>query len=364
MECRNFSGKLFQFTPESGIRLLASKPAGFLDLIRVQTFKNCVAMLNEYKLITGAEVRRWLQTAATDASQALYLCSAYVKRNMLEDIFSQLKLRNPNFFPKIKVLARWQLHDLLSKASDLDAFEVCRAYGVEFYVKQDFHGKLYVDLPMTMIIGSANLTHKGFGVSKQANDEANVLLPVNDSVIDYLERVLRRSTLVDDILFRKIKQVTETSPSVPLPDFVWPENIINRFAKDSPEQMIVDEFFYSSTPAQISVPISQFSAEAIHDLSLLALSTSEAVDHEKLTRAFLRSAAYLWLIDRLKKFEGTASFGLLTKELHDTLLDDPRPYRSTVKELLGNLISWSIVLASDRIEVFVPRHSQIVRLKT
>lgn len=358
------AANFFGFTPENSIRLLASELDGFLELIRVRTFENCVAMLNEYKLITGAEVHQWLQTAVTDASQALYLCSAYVKRNILEDIFSQLKLRSPDFFPKIKVLARWQVHDLLSNASDLDAFEVCKVYGVKFYVKQDFHGKLYVDLPMTMIIGSANLTHKGFGASRQANDEANVLLPVNDSVTDYLERVFSRATLVHDILFRRIKQFIETSPAIPLSDTVWPENIINQLAKDSQEQMIVDEFFYSLTPAQVSLPFAQFSAEAIHDLSLLALPTSGAVDQEKLTRAFLRSAAYLWLIERLKKFGGTASFGLLTKELHDTLLDDPRPYRSTVKELLGNLISWSEALASDRVEVFIPRHSQIVRLKT
>ena len=50
--------------------------------------------------------------------------------------------------------------------------------------------------------------------------------------------------------------------------------------------------------------------------------------------------------------------------LHNTLVNDPKPYRKDVKELLANLLDWIKKLHFDEIVIEQPNHSQLVTLKT
>ena len=55
-------------------------------------------------------------------------------------------------------------------------------------------------------------------------------------------------------------------------------------------------------------------------------------------------------------------FGRLTALLHDALIDDPRPYRSSVKHLLSNLLAWISRLQDSHIAVHRPRYTSVVTL--
>lgn len=54
-------------------------------------------------------------------------------------------------------------------------------------------------------------------------------------------------------------------------------------------------------------------------------------------------------------------FGEITANLHNALLNDPRPYRKDVKQLLANLLNWIAALDINEIVVDRPAHSQRVR---
>ena len=55
-------------------------------------------------------------------------------------------------------------------------------------------------------------------------------------------------------------------------------------------------------------------------------------------------------------------FGQLTAELHDALVEDPKPYRKDVKTLLANLLAWTQALRMEEVVIDKPSHSQRVRL--
>jgi len=44
--------------------------------------------------------------------------------------------------------------------------------------------------------------------------------------------------------------------------------------------------------------------------------------------------------------------------LHDAFIDDPRPYRKDVKQLLNNLLSWIKILDIEDIKIDRPNHSE------
>ena len=74
------------------------------------------------------------------------------------------------------------------------------------------------------------------------------------------------------------------------------------------------------------------------------------------------SNAVQWLKNTLRQNGNELYFGSLTANLHSALVEDPKPYRSDVKALLGNLLSlidqWNLAeIVIDR-----PNYSQRVRL--
>ena len=58
----------------------------------------------------------------------------------------------------------------------------------------------------------------------------------------------------------------------------------------------------------------------------------------------------------------TAYFGAITSELHNALINDPKPYRKEVKDLLSNTLFWIQDLGIDALVIDAPNHSQRVRI--
>ena len=73
--------------------------------------------------------------------------------------------------------------------------------------------------------------------------------------------------------------------------------------------------------------------------------------------------AYLWLLSVLAENSNELYFGELTQLLHDTLVEDPRPYRKDVKVLLINLLGWINELDMEEVIIDRPRHSQRLRIR-
>lgn len=65
------------------------------------------------------------------------------------------------------------------------------------------------------------------------------------------------------------------------------------------------------------------------------------------------------LIVLLKK---TSYFSAIAARLHNTLINDPKPYRKENKQLLVNTLGWIKALELDEIIIDTPNYSQRIRI--
>ncbi len=83
---------------------------------------------------------------------------------------------------------------------------------------------------------------------------------------------------------------------------------------------------------------------------------------DDIKEAFRWSKAFLWLNNHLSTCpDQTSYFGEITAYLHNSLINDPKPYRKEVKDLLANTLAWIEYLRMDEIRIDVPNHSQRIR---
>jgi hypothetical protein len=60
-------------------------------------------------------------------------------------------------------------------------------------------------------------------------------------------------------------------------------------------------------------------------------------DKTYISNKFIHSKIFLWVKEIIKENNDSINFGGLTYALHNALLEDPKPYRSEVKDLVKNI---------------------------
>lgn len=312
------------------------------------------------KILNTEQGRAWLLNSVNESTDRIDFCSAYIKRHSLE-YFNDTYLKR-SFAGQGRILARWQLIDLLSGASDLSVYAYCRDAGYKFFFKENFHGKIYRVAPGGILIGSFNLTGSGFGLNENSNDEAGVSIADCEQSNKYIEDLFISSIEMDDKLFSLISDYVSKFKNVKAHPVKWSEEIKGLIDARRPEpKLLVNEFFFTPKAFQSELNNQIITDEMAHDLSLLALNPSNEVSLDMISRNFLLSRPYLWLIERLKEHDGELYFGKLSELLHNDLFDDPRPYRRDIKQLLSNLLGWISSLNITDVSIDQPNHSQRIR---
>ena len=91
-----------------------------------------------------------------------------------------------------------------------------------------------------------------------------------------------------------------------------------------------------------------------HDLELFGLE-KDNLEKNIIKKNLLNSKIYFWLTNQIKKQENhEIYFGNLSSIIHNSLLDDPKPYRKNVKELQANLYTYIKFFLEDDIIIDVP----------
>ena len=307
------------------------------------------------------DARAWLERSLGGRVEAVDLCSAYIKFDSLFHIESALQEPKAD---NIRILARWKLSDLVSGASDMHAYELARKNGWHFFVKQDFHGKVYQIQPFGVLVGSANLTMSGLGLIASGNDEACVVAESSLENSAYVNHLFQHAVEIDSVLYSKIKSFVESCSDQSSNTYNWPQDILDRLHPEvSVDSLLVDEWFFLETPKLLLAEgHAETSIQASHDRSVLGLHSSEKASLVVIRDLFLTSKPYLWFRQAVLGEGGEVYFGRLSELLHDALVDDPRPYRRTVKEMLQNIINWCAELNVSELLIDRPSHSQRIRI--
>jgi len=325
-----------------------------------------LAVFNEKKLVDKKILANFNFT-----SEQTYLVDAhwveaahYVAKNTYDrgikcivdlDNFSKNKI-------KCTIIARWNNGDLVQGSSDLECYEVCKKNGWSFKILKDLHAKIMLVDDKDLFIGSPNLTGRGMNLVPVSNKEMGVKLEATPSDTSIINNLVEESILVDDELYNQFKMWKDKLPKLKklsYPEF--PDVIKNKFVEKY-NKLWVHNFPWAK--ANELLALDNLSDNANHDLELLGLN-KDNFNSDLIKQNLLNSRVYNWLINQIKKQENEEIyFGNLSSIIHNSLLDDPTPYRKNVKELQANLYSYIKVFLKNEIVIDVPyKKSERLRLK-
>jgi hypothetical protein len=315
-------------------------------------------MFTSGTLFDGKQAYAWLIDSLKKETQPVSICSAYLKSRVV------LNLVNATSSPHVRFLARWALMDLVSGSSDIVAYKILRDNGMSLYVSNLFHGKVYALPSSSILVGSANATSSGFGLIDQGNSEVCTLVTPAEHNLSLVDSLFVCAKLVTDELFEAIDEyVSQISKSPSKDSLVWPDEIANLLSP----QVDFSGFLLSDclmTDGQdLLVKGISDSEEAWSDISLLACSPTH-LGVNALAPFFRGLKIFHWIQHALSQNNRELYFGALTALLHEAMMEDPSPYRKTVKSILANLLSWIAILGPSETGIMIdrPNHSQRISL--
>ena len=300
----------------------------------------------------------WIKSSLSEMNQDGTLISAYIKKSILEEISGHINDQ------KIRVLARWNLMDLVGGASDIDCYQLAKKQGWDFYIDMHLHAKIYSLPPNGSLIGSANATNAGLGFSASSNHEACTVVDSDKDNSNFIDNMFKQAVNLDDELFSKIedaynacdkkKQLVE-----------WPTDLLDEITPNvlSSSEFLVDECLHSDG-LEILNDGQAKDENSLHDLSLLGVPLN-VFDREFIVSKFIHSKIFLFTLSVIKENNGQVYYGTLTQALHDALIEDPKPYRKEIKErFISSIYSWIKIIGPEatNIKYDRPNHSERLTL--
>lgn len=252
----------------------------------------------------------------------------------------------------LKLVVRGRASDFVCGAADLDAINLIMSEGHSVFFNLDLHAKVY-HFGEEILLGSSNLTTNGLNLMHQGgNIELNSVLPATPSNVTLLDRIINSSFHVDAVVFEKLKTFIEgIKDQAVTQEASWPEQTFNE-------------------PGKINLWISELPNFHFQDSisedyyvwgEIARLAQCGNIDSAQ--NILKQTLAYRWLIPIVSESGNRGvNFGKVTSLLHEAINDDPTPRRREIKDYQENLYSF-VHAIDDKIEVFRPNISQILRIK-
>ena len=300
-------------------------------------------------ILTTSEAKNKIIGELQKAEQQVQIVSAFCKTSALEQIDLAIK----NHLISKKIMVRFLLSDIIQGASDLSLYEYCKENGWTMYVRFDLHAKTYIFDRQRCILGSANLTNKGLGFNSFENYELSCVTEMDTTDQEKIDSLFNDAILMDDDLYALMQEDYNKAEKKELESrqtAKWNTSITKGF------HPTINALFTYDFPF---VPFPDLSQPDALDF----MNLSSGISKVELVEEFRWSKAFLWLYNFLKRCDdNTSYFGEVTAALHNSLINDPKPYRKEVKDLLSNLLNWIVELKIDEIIVDRPNHSQRIRI--
>ena len=295
-------------------------------------------------LLISQKILDRIRDELAQSTESFLFISAYCKLPLIEFFNSSIL----DTAIEKKLVVRFRPDDILSGASDLEIYPYCKRHGWKLYFRLDLHAKTYIFDNIRCIVGSANATGSGLSVSGTGNYEISAACLLEPIDIKTLELLLLGVVEMNDEIFSRMNKALSDQTSNPS-NFQWPSSITDLFVPDY-SLLFAEDFPACPHPNHLSAD----------DLAFLDLPASATT--EMIRCAFEHSKSFRWLSALIKSQASQEMyFGAMTAALHNVLLNEPKPYRKEVKELLSNLLNWVVDLDISELQVDRPGYSQRVR---
>jgi len=292
----------------------------------------------ERSSLLGTEAfRNLLGEALKNTKKSVVVLSAYITSTGIKWLEEQLLNKNI----KCTVVTRWNKRDLAQGSSDLDCYELAKKNNWHFKVLEDLHAKVMLVDDEILFLGSPNLTGAGMSLIPVSNKEIGIKTKALEKDLHVINQLIEEAATINDQIIEELKAWQNNLPKIEkpkIPDF--PTAVKDSF-KEKFNKLWVHNFPWSKIEILLKNHEKK-DQDIVHDLELFGVVDAHAKDLEKeIKENFLKSKIFNWLITRLKKSENQEIyFGSLSSIIHDSLLDDPKPYRQDVKKLQANLYSY------------------------
>ena len=293
------------------------------------------------QIIHSKEIFPFLKTEFAKITNQIIIVSAYIKVAALREIDSYLSSN----LEKI-ILVRFRKADIIANSTDIELYDYCKTHGWKMYFNFDLHSKIYVFDKSTYLIGSANATLSGLGLKLHSNIESAVVGNCNPTNYSKILEVFNNALLMDDRIISEFISQLDDKTSIIFEE--WFLHDLKILKKSSLKNLWVCDFPCGNDPFN---PNQQ-------DLQLLDITDEISFNLSLIKTKFKDLKCYEWL---LLNVNDEIYYGELTAKLHDALIDDPKPYRKEVKELLSTLLQWIILLQMDDFIIDRPNYSQRIR---
>ena len=278
------------------------------------------------------------------AKESVQIISAYCKSDSIKKLADVI---NPVVNDK-RIMIRFRMDDILKGSTDFEALKYCLNEGWKVYVRFDLHAKTYIVDNKRTIVGSANVTKSGLTGYENNNFEMATLVEIEKRDRKKIEKLFMEAISVDHTILEQFRRQLETVDlDNPEKTLQWNKEITDLFKPQ------VDTLFSYELPEKSEYRKNEY-------IQFLDLEYNK--DIYDIKEKLRWSNVYLWLLNILEKKGGESYFGELSSELHNALVEDPKPYRKDVKVLLSNLLNLIEKWSMSEIVIDRPNYSQRVRI--
>ncbi len=305
-------------------------------------------------VISSEKLQQYFSNSLSKCKDELIICSGFITKVGLNWVLEKIKDKKL----KCKVYCRWNNEDLIGGSSSLEAYKICKNQGWDFYILERLHAKFFLIDRKDLIVGSANLTGKGLSLIPMSNKEFGIAVEATDYDLDNIDLILNESVIVNDEIYNQYKKWYEKNKNFkPIKYPELPDELKN-LVKINLKKIWVSELPWS-TPQSLIKNLNSSDESIEHDRKMLNIDKKEDIKS-----AFEKSRIFQWFKRKLNENEDkTMFFGDLTEQIHNSLFDDPKPYRKEVKTLQVNLYEYLKYCKFEYLLIDRPEHSERIQFK-
>ena len=314
---------------------------------------------NRSPILNSVKLQSYFKECLKNCKDEIIVCSAFITMKGIEWFYNNLQNKKIN----CRVISRWDRGDLLSKVSDIEVYNFCKKMGWSFEIIENLHAKFYLMDQKDLISGSLNLTAKGFGLVPISNKEFGNYFEAIDEDLININIFLEDAIKITDEIFNEYKKYLEENKDFiiqKLPEL--PEKIKNLKEKKLTKLWVHDFLF--NEPENLLNNFNENTEDLIHDRSLLNINSQDDLSLETIKLNFVNLDLYKWFIKQIKNKDNKSfSFGELSALIHNSLFDDPKPYRKEIKNLQANFFKFLELLKFENLKIERPNYSQVITFK-
>ena len=311
---------------------------------------------NRSPILNSVKLQSYFKECLKNCKDEIIVCSAFITMKGIEWFYNNLQNKKIN----CRVISRWDRGDLLSKVSDIEVYNFCKKMGWSFEIIENLHAKFYLMDQKDLISGSLNLTAKGFGLVPISNKEFGNYFEAIDEDLININIFLEDAIKITDEIFDEYKKYLEENKDFviqQLPEL--PEKIKNLKEKKLAKLWVHDFLF--NDPEKLFNNFNENTDDLIHDKSLLNINSQDDLSLETIRLNFVNLDLYKWFIKQIKNKDNKSfSFGELSALIHNSLFDDPKPYRKEIKNLQANFFKFLEILKFENLKIERPNYSQVI----